>query len=117
MTGDRELLVQLFANLIENALAHTPVGARIIMRLSAGRQGAVAEVSDNGPGIPEKERSRVFQRFYRLEQSRTTSGNGLGLCLVAAIVNLHGGKIELADNKPGLRVVIAFASADSRSGT
>jgi signal transduction histidine kinase len=117
ITGDRELLVQLFANLIENALAHTPVGARIIMRLSAGRQGAVAEVSDNGPGIPEKERSRVFQRFYRLEQSRTTSGNGLGLCLVAAIVNLHGGKIELADNKPGLKVVIAFASADHRSGT
>jgi signal transduction histidine kinase len=117
MTGDRELLVQLFANLIENALAHTPEGTRILMRLSAGRQGAVAQVSDNGPGIPEKERGRVFQRFYRLEHSRTTSGNGLGLSLVAAIVNLHGGKIELADKKPGLKVAIVFASADNRGGT
>jgi signal transduction histidine kinase len=116
MTGDRELLVQLFANLIENALAHTPQGARILMRLSGGRHGAVAEVSDNGPGIPEKERDRVFQRFYRLERSRTTSGNGLGLPLVAAIVNLHGGKIELADNKPGLKIVMVFASGDSRDG-
>lgn len=117
ITGDRELLVQLFANLIENALAHTPQGTRILMRLSAGRHGAVAEVSDDGPGIPEKERDRVFQRFYRLERSRTTSGNGLGLPLVAAIVNLHGGKIELADNKPGLKVVIVFASGDQRDGT
>jgi signal transduction histidine kinase len=117
ITGDRELLVQLFANLIENALAHTPQRTRILMRLSAGRHGAVAEVSDDGPGIPEKERDRVFQRFYRLERSRTTSGNGLGLPLVAAIVNLHGGKIELADNKPGLKVVIVFASGDNRDGT
>jgi hypothetical protein len=117
ITGDRELLVQLFANLIENALAHTPERTRTVMRLSAGRHGAIAEVSDNGPGIPEKERGRVFQRFYRLEHSRTSCGNGLGLSLVAAIVNLHGGKIELADNKPGLRVVIAFASTDDRGGT
>ena len=117
VTGDRELLVQLFANLIENALAHTPQGTRILMRLSAGRHEAVAEVSDDGPGIPKKEHDRVFQRFYRLERSRTTSGNGLGLPLVAAIVNLHGGKIELADNKPGLKVVIVFGSGDNRDGT
>jgi signal transduction histidine kinase len=117
IAGDRELLVQLFANLIENALGHTPQGTRIVMRLHAGPHGAVAEVSDNGPGIPVEERSRVFHRFYRLEHSRTTSGNGLGLCLVAAIASLHDAKIELADNKPGLKVNIVFASADKRGAT
>jgi signal transduction histidine kinase len=114
VTGDRELLVQLFANLVENALGHTPKGTKVVMRLKGNRREAVAEVSDNGPGIPVEERSRVFQRFYRLEQSRTSPGNGLGLCLVAAIANLHGAKIDLADNEPGLKVSIPFPSGDNR---
>jgi signal transduction histidine kinase len=114
VTGDRELLVQLFANLVENALGHTPPGTKILMRLKGNRRQAVAEVSDNGPGIPVEEKSRVFQRFYRLEQSRTSPGNGLGLCLVAAIANLHGAKIDLADNEPGLKASILFPSGDHR---
>lgn len=108
ITGDRELLVQLFANLVENALRHTPVGSHIVVNLRDGPTGVVAEVSDDGPGIMEKERTRVFQRFYRLETSRTTPGDGLGLSLVAAIADLHHASIELLDNEPGLRILIRF---------
>jgi len=110
ITGDRELLVQLFSNLVENALRHTPRGAHIVMKLRGDNVGAVAEVSDDGPGIPEQERSRVFRRFYRLEHSRTTQGSGLGLSLVEAIAQLHNARLELLDNGPGLRAVLRFAS-------
>jgi signal transduction histidine kinase len=65
-------------------------------------------VSDNGPGIPAEERDKVLQRLYRLEQSRTTPGNGLGLSLVAAIAQLHDADLALADNNPGLRVSLTF---------
>ena len=65
-------------------------------------------VSDNGPGIPEPEREKVLRRFYRLEKSRTTPGNGLGLAVVKAVADLHHASIELGDNKPGLRVVLRF---------
>ena len=109
--GDRELLAQLFANLTENALHHTPPGTAIILRLARQSGGVVAQVWDNGPGIPEEERKKVFRRFYRLERSRTTAGNGLGLSAVAAIVDLHRAAIELVDNRPGLRVVIRFPPA------
>lgn len=108
IAGDHELLVQLFANLIENALRYTPAGTRIVMRLTNQPQQAIAEVADNGSGIPEQERARVFRRFYRLEESRTTPGNGLGLSLVAAIADLHGASIDLQNNQPGLRVLISF---------
>jgi len=111
MTGDRELLIQLFSNLIENVLRHTPKGTNVAMRLSGAGAYACAEISDNGPGIPEGERSRVLQRFYRLEHSRTTPGNGLGLSLVAAIADVHAAKIELSDNSPGLNVTICFPTA------
>ena len=65
-------------------------------------------VEDNGPGIPEAERERVLQRFYRLEHSRTTPGSGLGLSLVAAIVELHRSSLRLEDAYPGLRVSVTF---------
>jgi signal transduction histidine kinase len=109
LSGDRGLLSQLFANLVENALHHTPPGATITLRLSRQPAGAVAEVADNGAGIPADERVKVLRRFYRLERSRTTPGSGLGLSTVAAIVELHHAAIELIDNEPGLRVVIRFA--------
>jgi signal transduction histidine kinase len=108
ITGDRELLSQLFTNLVENALLHTPVGTTINLRLSREDQGALAEVADSGTGIPEEERTKVFRRFYRLERSRTTPGSGLGLSTVAAIADLHGTAVELTDNKPGLRIAIRF---------
>lgn len=70
-------------------------------------------VADNGPGIPEAERDRLFQPFYRLDHSRTTPGQGLGLSLVSAVAELHDIALRLEDNDPGLRVVIDFAPAAS----
>ncbi|MFC6689410.1 sensor histidine kinase [Jhaorihella thermophila] len=106
--GDKDLLGQILANLIENALRHTPAGTEI--RVATGRDatGPWLEVSDTGPGIPESERDAVFRRLYRLESSRTTPGSGLGLSLVRAIADLHEARIELSDNRPGLRVMIHF---------
>lgn len=106
--GDKSLLGQVLANLIENALHHTQPGAFISVDL-ASEDGEVALViSDNGPGIPADERENVLRRLYRLEQSRTTPGSGLGLSLVAAIVDMHEGSLALEDNAPGLRVVITL---------
>jgi len=107
--GDRELLAQMFANVIENAIHHTPDGAAIRVALRRTAAGPVFEIFDNGPGIPDVERGRVFERFYRLERSRTTAGSGLGLSLVAAIADLHDAKISLSDNHPGLTLAIAFS--------
>ncbi|UVK42645.1 HAMP domain-containing histidine kinase [Mesorhizobium sp. AR07] len=109
--GDRELLTQMFANLVENALRHCPPGTTI--KLSVTRQGEriVAGVADNGPGIPMDERERVFQRLYRLDHSRSTPGNGLGLSLIKAIADLHGASIALDDCQPGLAVVVSFPLA------
>ena len=109
VTGDADLLSQMVANLIENALRHTPPGTRIDIHL-ARRPGGRAElvIADDGPGIPEEQRDKVFQRFYRLEQSRNTPGNGLGLSLVSATAQLHRITVALSDNRPGLRVSLLF---------
>jgi signal transduction histidine kinase len=106
--GDRELLLQLFANLIENGVRHSPNGA--VIRVEATRDGDKTQVlvADNGPGIPAEMRERVFQRFYRLESSRTTPGSGLGLSLVKAIAALHDVSVELLSNAPGLIVQVKF---------
>jgi signal transduction histidine kinase len=109
--GDRELLVQLFANLIENAIRHCPAGTGVTLALYDEPAGFRAEVADTGPGIPESEREKVFRRLYRLERARSTPGSGLGLTLVGAIADLHGARIELADARPGLRVAITFPGA------
>ena len=106
--GDGELLTQMFSNLIENAIRHTPSGTRIVIRLEVAGDTVAASVEDNGPGIPTGEYDKVFRRFYRLTSSRSTPGYGLGLALVAAIVNLHNAKIELSDNHPGLRLLTLF---------
>jgi signal transduction histidine kinase len=106
--GDRELLTQLFANLIENAIRHCPKNTLIALNLKADDSYVTARLLDTGPGIPKAEREKVFQRLYRLEKSRSTPGSGLGLSLVAAIAQLHGAKIELGDNCPGLVVTMKF---------
>jgi signal transduction histidine kinase len=82
----------------------------------AASGGPVVSVSDDGPGIPVDERQHVFKRFYRLEQSRATSGYGLGLSLVAAVARLHGANIEMADKKPGLGVRLCFPQAAVSAG-
>lgn len=104
--GDPELLLQLFANLIENALNHTPPGTEIGIVMQREKDRVRVEVFDSGRGIPPSEREKVFTRLYRLDHSRSTPGSGLGLSLVKAIVDLHGGVISLLDNRPGLRVVV-----------
>jgi signal transduction histidine kinase len=109
--GDPELVTLSLANLLENAHVHTPPGTRITVSL-AGRGGAVELcVADDGAGVPEAERAQIFQRFYRLESSRTTAGNGLGLSIVAAVADLHVAELSAEDNKPGLRVGMIFPTA------
>ena len=107
--GDRELLTQMLANLVENAIRHTPEGTRITLVLEHGTTGPVGIVADNGPGIPADAREMVFRRFFRLERSRSTIGSGFGLSLVAAVADIHGIAIKLADNDPGLKVLLDFA--------
>jgi signal transduction histidine kinase len=107
INGDRQLLAQLFSNLIENALNHTPTGSTVRLALRKTAGGFEAEVADNGPGIPEAEHEKVFDRFYRLDRSRTTKGSGLGLALVKAIASLHGMTLRLEDRQPGLAVIVA----------
>lgn len=109
--GDRDLLVQLFANLIENSLRHTPKGSHIEVTLQGHARAIEVAVADNGPGIPEHARDKVRQRFYRLESSRSTPGSGLGMSLVAAIAELHSASLTLSDNAPGLRVGLQFNRA------
>lgn len=112
--GDRELLTQMLVNLVENALRHTPPGTqvRLLLRDEAGCD--VLAVEDNGPGVPEAERELVLRRFYRLDQSRSTPGSGLGLSLVAAVAELHGAELRLEDARPGLRVSLTLASGSRR---
>jgi signal transduction histidine kinase len=108
--GDRHLLAQAAANLVDNALKYTPSG-RIDLTVVGDRKTARLEVSDSGPGIPEDRRDAVFDRFVRLESSRSTPGNGLGLSLVRAVAQLHGGTVTLADHDPGLRAILTLPTA------
>lgn len=107
--GHKDLLTQLFANLVSNAIAHTPAGAEIVIRLTNAASHVTVAVSDTGPGIPASERQRVLTRFVRLDHSRTTPGAGLGLALVSAICDLHDARLELSDNAPGLTAAVTFA--------
>jgi signal transduction histidine kinase len=106
--GDRDLLTQMLANLVENATRHCPAGAQVVITLKRDT-GAVLAVADTGPGIPDEAREAVLRRFHRLEGSRTTPGSGLGLALVKAIADLHNATLSLSDNRPGLRVTLEFS--------
>jgi signal transduction histidine kinase len=106
--GDYELLMLLFANLLENAVRHSPQGAKIDLKAQDADGRVEVIVGDNGRGIPAEMRAKVLQRFFRLENSRTTPGHGLGLSLAAAIVKLHEATMTLSDNGPGLRVTVSL---------
>lgn len=110
LKGDRQMLVQMLSNLVENAIRHAPAGAELSLALVREGEALLIVVADNGAGIPEAEREKVLRRFYRLEKSRTTAGSGLGLALVKAVTDLHGGSISLLDNQPGLRVELRFSN-------
>jgi signal transduction histidine kinase len=107
-TGDRDLLFDAVANLVDNAIKYGGEAGQVTVEVKESDGGAVISVSDDGPGIPVDERQHVFKRFYRLEQSRRTPGNGLGLSLVAAVAHLHGARIEMVDNAPGLKIQLRF---------
>jgi signal transduction histidine kinase len=122
--GNRHLLSRAVANLIDNAVKYTPSPGRIEIRAVREESAVRIEVSDSGPGIPAESHGQVFERFVRLENSRTSPGNGLGLSLVRAIISLHGGSISLENNDPGLRVIISIplggppaTLGDHRSGS
>ncbi len=106
--GDKELLTQLFANVLENAILHSPPRARLSIEAQRDTERVQVTIADNGPGIPESMRGKVLGRFVRLDHSRTTPGSGLGLSLVAAIARLHNATLTLAGNEPGLRVCLSF---------
>src|SRR5262245_36185662 len=115
ITGDRDLLFDAVANLVDNAIKHGREAGRVTVDVRQSDAGAVIAVSDEGPGIPGDEFGNVFKRFYRLERSRPTPGNGLGLSLVAAVARLHGAQIEMLNNAPGLTIQLCFP-ASARSG-
>lgn len=106
--GEKNLLGQMIANLLENALRHTGEGADIEVLLAQSLGEVKLCVTDNGPGIPVEEHSRVTQRLYRLDRSRNTAGNGLGLSLVEAVARLHDAELGFEDAQPGLRVCLRF---------
>ena len=116
--GNRELVSQALANLVDNAIKYAAPngklnGAANEIVLTADNEGEriMLSVADRGPGIPEADRGRVVERFVRLEQSRSEPGSGLGLSLAAAVARLHGGELRLEDNHPGLRGTLALPRA------
>jgi signal transduction histidine kinase len=106
--GDRELVAQAFINLVNNAQVHTPTDSAIHVQLTEDGGDARLAVSDNGPGVPPKDRERIVKRFTRLETSRSSPGHGLGLNLVTAIVSVHRGRLLFDDNAPGLVATLIF---------
>lgn len=109
--GDRDQLFQMLVNLLDNALKYAPEGSEVAIILQASADGAVLWIDDAGPGIPEADRERVFDRFQRLESHRGTPGSGLGLSLARAIAHRHGGHIALLDRGPGLRAQVVLPMA------
>lgn len=99
VTGDRDLLFQAFANILDNAVKYTPDEGKILIKAGIDDDHVIVRVSDSGPGLPKEDLTRIFERFYRSDASRSTAGTGLGLSLTRAIIDLHGGKIY-AENAP-----------------
>jgi signal transduction histidine kinase len=108
VSGNRNLISQALANLVDNAIKYSPAGSEVVVALEHGESGASLVVADNGPGIPEEDLTRVTERFVRLESSRHSPGTGLGLSLVSAVARLHEAELILSDNQPGLRVDLRF---------
>jgi signal transduction histidine kinase len=108
--GDRDLIFDAIANLVDNAIKHGRAGGQVVVASETVNGSPLVSITDNGPGIPADQYEQVFKRFYRLEQSRYTPGNGLGLSLVSAVARLHGARIEMFDNSPGLQFKLWFST-------
>ena len=106
--GNRSLIAQALANLVDNAIKYTPTGGKVRIRAALSERGVELSVADSGPGIPEGDRPRVTERFVRLEASRNSPGTGLGLSLVAAVAHFHNAQLLLEDNAPGLKAILRF---------
>ena len=104
--GDRDLLLEAVANLVDNAIKFTPEGGSVDLELLRGDGETIVRVSDTGPGISEQEREAVLRRFYRSDKVRSTPGVGLGLNLVAAIVKLHGFRLAIHSSLGGRLEII-----------
>ena len=102
--GNQQLIAQALTNLLDNAVKYTPSKGKITLHASTDKEYLHIKISDTGLGIPEEQREHVFKRFVRLDNARSTVGNGLGLSLVKAVMDLHEADIQLADNHPGLIV-------------
>ncbi len=112
MFGDRELVQQAIANLVDNSVKFSPPNGEVAIRAQPLPVGIAISVSDQGPGIPAEDRSRAVERFFRGEQARSTPGSGLGLALVQAVAQLHGGSLRLEDERPGLGAVLFLPTGD-----
>jgi signal transduction histidine kinase len=106
--GNRNLVSQALANLVDNAIKYTRNAGHIFVGLENHQDETTLVVADDGPGIAPEDRDRVTQRFVRLESSRNSPGTGLGLSLVAAVARLHEAKLAFDDNQPGLRATLTF---------
>ncbi|MBY0406443.1 MAG: sensor histidine kinase, partial [Rickettsiales bacterium] len=109
--GEKNLLTQAFANLLDNAIKFSHKGGIVSVGAELAADSTTITIMDCGPGIPEQYHSKVFEKFFRMEQSRNTRGNGLGLSLVAAIARIHNAMISLRSGKPGLVVALTFPQA------
>ncbi len=109
--GNRSLVAQALANLVDNAIKYTPTGGQATITVAQQNEGVELVVADTGPGIPAADRPRVVERFVRLEASRSSPGTGLGLSLVAAVAHFHGTQLKLEDNRPGLKAALTFSRA------
>jgi hypothetical protein len=114
--GNRSLIAQAVANLVDNAIKYTPPGGKVRIRTANTDTGMELSVADSGPGIPAADRPRVTERFVRLEASRNSPGTGLGLSLVVAVAHFHHAELVLEDNMPtGLKAVLRFPRTAARS--
>lgn len=113
--GDRELIQQAVANLVDNAVKFSPPSAAVKLSAQATPAAVEIAVADQGPGIPESERERAGERFFRGEKARNTPGSGLGLALVQAVAQLHGGNLRLLDAAPGVVAILTLPGHDEHS--
>jgi signal transduction histidine kinase len=112
VSGHQQLLAQLLTNLLENSIKYVPAGGAVELAVRQERGEVHVSISDNGPGIPQRSHAAMLLPFRRLERDATLPGSGLGLSLVAAVVRLHHGRLELRELSPGLCVSCSFAAAE-----
>lgn len=115
--GDRDLIQQAVANLLDNALKFSPKGSSVALLAEVAKDATNLVVADHGPGIPVADRARATERFFRSDAARNTPGAGLGLALVQAVAQLHAGSLELADNAPGIRATLRLPPSPERPET